>query len=180
VTALDAMVMIWGLKSQGAKVGNPKQRDLREMRYRARVLLDMLEGEQQAVMFPTIALAEVLVGVDEKMHSQFIDTIQKTFYCPPFTLPASALAAKLWQANHRRPEGERMSRTTIKADVLIIATAAVHGAKRFYSHDKKARTIAELAGMQALDLPLRHHDMHVDAELRKEFGLDNDVDDAKE
>jgi predicted nucleic acid-binding protein len=174
VIALDTMTIIWGIKSQGAKAGNPKQRDLREMRCRARILLDVLESEAQMVIIPTIALAEVLLGVEEKMHVQFIDTIQKRFYCPPFNLPASALAAKLWQLHHKLPAQEQIARTTIKADIQIIATAAAHGAKQFYSHDKKARKVAELAGMVGVDLPLRHPDMHIDAEIRTECGLDED------
>jgi hypothetical protein len=84
-------------------------------------------------------------------------------------LPASALAAKLWLSGRRLPPEEQLTRATLKADVQIIATAAVHGAKRFYSHDKRARKIAELAGLEGLDLPVRHPDMHIDAEIRKEF-----------
>ena len=36
---------------------------------------------------------------------------------------------------------------------LIVASARAGGATQFYSHDKNCRTLAELAGMEALDLP---------------------------
>jgi hypothetical protein len=104
-----------------------------------------------------------------QIHQQFIATVQQKFYCPAFTIPASALAARLWLSHQKLAPSEQLARTTLKADVQIIATAAVHGAKRFFSNDKKARKLAEIAGMQALDLPLRHPDMHTDAEIRKQF-----------
>ena len=86
MTALDTMTIIWGLKVSGARRGNPKQADLSNMRVRARILLDMLEGEGQAILLATVALAEVLVRVDENMHPQFISVVQQKFYCPPFTV----------------------------------------------------------------------------------------------
>src|SRR5262249_14858932 len=118
--------IIWGIKAIGARRGNPKQKGVSDMRLRARILLELLEAEQQAILFPTIALAEVLIRVDENVQQQFIATIQEKFYCPPFNLPASALAAKLWLSNHKLPEPEQITRQTLKADVQIIATAAVH------------------------------------------------------
>ena len=142
MNALDTMTIIWGLKVSGGRRGNPKQPGLSDMRLRARILLEMLEGE--AILLSTVALAEVLVGVDEKMHQKFIATVQEKFFCPPFNLPACALAAKLWLSNHKLTPEEQSTRSTLKADVQIIATAAVHGAKRFYSHDKKARKLVPL------------------------------------
>jgi predicted nucleic acid-binding protein len=161
------MTIIWGLKVSGARRGNPKQPGLSDLRFRARVLLEMLEEEGQAILFSTVSLAEVLVRVDEKMHEQFIATVQQKFYCPPFNLPASALAAKLWLSHRKLAPEDQVTRATLKADVQIIATAAVHGAKRFYTHDKKARKLAEIAGMEELDLPTRHPDMNVDAKFAK-------------
>jgi hypothetical protein len=70
VTGLDTMTIIWGLKAFGARRGNLKQASLADLRCRARILLEMLNEEGQAVLLPTVALAELLVGVEEKVHQQ--------------------------------------------------------------------------------------------------------------
>ena len=182
MNALDSMTIIWGLKISGGRRGNPTQPGLGDLRVRARILLEMLEEEKpvQKILFSTVALAEVLVRVDEKNQQQFIDKAQEKFFCPSFDLPASALAAKLWLINHKLPSDEQISRLTLKADIQIIATAAVHGAKRFYTYDKKARKLADAAGelfggangMKGFDLPTKHPDMNVDADIRAELAKD--------
>ncbi len=106
MTALDTMTIIWGLKVSGARRGNPKQPGLSDLRFRARFLLEMLEEEGQAILFSTVSLAEVLVRVDEKMHEQFIATVQQKFYCPPFNLPAVP-----WQQNFGSVIGSSLPRT---------------------------------------------------------------------
>jgi predicted nucleic acid-binding protein len=163
------MTIIWGLKVSGGRAGNPRQPGLSDLRIRAKILLEILESDAQMVLLPTVALSEILIRVPEAKHQEFLATAQKMFYCPSFDLPASAVAAKLWLANRNLPPEDQLKRATLKADVQIIATAAVHGATRFYSNDKKARKLAEIANMEAFDLPMRHPDMHVDAEIRREF-----------
>lgn len=116
--------------------------------------------------------------IEEAKHQHFLEIVQKKFFCASFDLPASALAAKLWLINHKLPTEDKIARATLKADVQIIATAVVHGATTFYSNDKKARKLAEVAKLKGLDLPERHPDMHVDAELRKQYSQQS-AEDAK-
>jgi predicted nucleic acid-binding protein len=163
--ALDSMAVIWGLQSTGNRRGNPEQKDLSDLQRRARILLDILEKEKQTIVLPTVAVAEVLIGVDEKFHDQFIAEIQQRFHCPPFDLRATALAAKLWIRNRGSAPDQQIKRTVLKADVQIVATAKVSGATKFYTHEPKLRKLAEIAGLQALDLPTHHpSDMFFDQE----------------
>lgn len=154
--ALDSMTVIWGLQSTGNRRGNPQQPALSGLQKRARILLDILEREGQTIILPTVALAEVLIGVDEKFHDPFIAEIQQRFHCPPFDLRATALAAQLWIRNRGLAADQQIKRTVLKADVQIVATAKVSGATKFYTHEPKLRKLAELAGIQSLDLPTHH------------------------
>jgi hypothetical protein len=163
------MVMIWGLQSKGAKRGNPKQSDLRELQIRAVILLDMLEADGKQIIVPTVMVAELLVGVDRKNHGEFVAKLQERFFCPPFDLRASALAAELWQFHKDLPKSNQLQRNVLKADVMIIATAKAAGASAFYSHDAACRRLAEHVGMVAQDLPVNHPDMFRDEEIKKQF-----------
>ena len=61
---------------------------------------------------------------------------------------------------------EQIARTTLKADVMIVATAKVAGAAAFYSDESKCRRLADMAGMEGRELPTRHPHMFRDAELK--------------
>ena len=167
---IDTMVMIWGLQSKGAKRGNPRQPNLRELQIRAVILLDMLELDHAQIIVPTVMVAELLVGVERQFHGDFLADLQTRFFCPPFDLRARALAAELWQFHKGLPKPDQLQRSVLKADVMIIATARATGAGTFYSHDASCRRLAQQAGMVAEDLPTSHPDMFRDAEIRQQFG----------
>jgi len=154
--ALDSMTVIWGLQATGHRRGNPQQPALADLQRRARILLDMLDKEEQTIILPAVALAEVLIGVAENSHDLFLAKIQQHFHCPPFDLRAAAQAAKLWIWNRGLVADQQIARAVLKADVQIVATAKVAGADKFYTHEPKLRKLAEFAGLQALDLPTHH------------------------
>jgi PIN domain len=152
VTGVDTMVLIWGV--QEARTGTiPVGQDVLEMRRRAEILLEELFERKEKIVVPTVMVAELLVKIDPRKHGDFIAALQERFFCPPLDLRASALAAELLQQHRQLPAGEQQSRSIVKADVFIVATAKVAAATVFYSHDPKCRKIAELAGMEAKDLP---------------------------
>ena len=91
---IDTMVMIWGLQSKGAKRGNPRQPNLRELQIRAVILLDLLELDHAQIIVPTVMVAELLVGVGRQFHGDFLADLQTRFFCPPFDLRAS-----VWRLN---------------------------------------------------------------------------------
>lgn len=114
-------------------------------------------------------VAELLVKVELARHGDFIAALQERFFCPPFDLRCSSLAAELWQFHAGLSKADRLERNVLKADVMIIATAKVAGASVFYSHDGRCRKLAEKTRMRAEDLPSHHPDMYRDAEVAKQF-----------
>ena len=76
------------------------------------------------------------------------------------------VGADLWLKHRQLPRDDQIPRQTLKSDVLIIATAVVAGATVYYSHDEKARALADLAGMRGEDLPTHHPNLFRDAEIK--------------
>jgi predicted nucleic acid-binding protein len=158
---VDTMVMIWGLKR--VKPRDTSQ-DVAAMCERAAILFQNLK--QTRIIVPAIVVAELLCGVPQEDHGNFIIDIQKNFFCPPFDVSACALSARLWQFHKKQPDGEKNgNRPHLKADIMIIATAKVAGAREFYSHEPRCRKLAEEAGMTPRDLPTHREDFRDDPNL---------------
>jgi predicted nucleic acid-binding protein len=137
------------------------------MRRRSRLLLETLSATKELTIIPYIAVAELLLGIDRTQHGQYITELQERFFLAPFDLRATAYAASLWQDYRGLPKDQQIERTCLKADVLIVATAKVHGATKVFSHDPKFRKLADFAGMAGRDLPTHSEDMFVDLEARQ-------------
>ena len=166
--ALDTMILIWGgLRQVNPAKGTLSEHDA-EMQRQSRILLRDLDEKKETVIVPAVAVAELLVPVDPKEHGKFIAVLTQRFFCPPFDIRAASLAAELWQYNRGLPSGEQVSRTVLKADVLIISSAKVGGASSFYSHDAKCRKLATRAGLKARDLPTHSEDLFVNVEMNRE------------
>jgi predicted nucleic acid-binding protein len=162
------MVLIWGI--QEARTGaTPAGQDVPEMRRRAEILLEELFERKEKIVVPSVMVAELLVKIDSSKHGEFVAALQERFFCPPLDLRASAVAAELLQKYRPPPEAEHHARSIVKADVFIVATAKVAGATVFHSHDPKCRKIAELAGMEAKDLPVNPQSMfrYIEQEEKK-------------
>jgi len=163
--ALDTMVLIWGLRKVDPQKGTLSDHDA-EMQRRSRILLRDLDEKKEIVIVPTVAVAELLCPIDPKEHGKFIAVLTQRFFCPPLDIRAASLAAELWQYHRGLPSNEQISRTVLKADVLIIASAKVGGASAFYSHDAKCRKVALRAGMKPRDLPTHSEDLFINAEMQ--------------
>lgn len=150
--AIDSQILSFLLKRQPPGEHNPNQ-DVAEMFRRSRLLLRELKSENTRIFIPTVVVAEVLIGVDQLRHGEFVAALEKHFIIVPLDIHATSLAAKLWIKNHDGPSEDAIERKYLKSDVLIVATALVAGAKVFYSHDKKCRKLADRAGMIGRDLP---------------------------
>lgn len=148
---VDTMTLIWGLKEI---VPRQTTQDVEEMCRRAKILLTNLGS--QRIIVPTIAVSELLCGVDAKNHGNFVAELKKRFFCPPFDLAACAMAAVLFQYGKTLPD--KLARPLLKADTMIIASVKTSGGATFYSHDPACRKIAAHAGMEALDLPTHYED----------------------
>ena len=146
--SMDTMTLIWGMQGFGARRGNPRQADLKEMQFRARVLLELLEERKEEIALPSVVVSEFLVGVPSGRHKDFLTEIDRRFRVHPFDLPACALAANLYLQQKPLPQSEQIDRKCLKSDVLIVATAKLAGSAVFYTNDAKCRKLAERAAMR--------------------------------
>ncbi len=159
--AVDTNVLIYALR--GERVGDKTKRDLRR---RAKILLEVLDDEGCTIVVPTVCVAELLLGVQPDKRGAFLAELSRRFVCPTLDMQAASIAADLWAAHRKLPATDQLRRSTLKADALIIASARTAGATRFFSHDAKCRRLAEKAGMTGCDLPTHHPNMFRDQELR--------------
>lgn len=144
LVALDTQILVWGLKKKGNE----------GLIQRAGWLITQLDQEGAQIMIPSVVVAEYLKHVPENDQIGFLAEVNKSFYTPPFDTKCCTLAYSLWEQGARgRPKGKPHARICYRADTLIVATAKVYGAERFYSHDTDCRRMAARAGLQALDLP---------------------------
>lgn len=134
LAAIDSMILVWGVRFQG----QPEQLQ------RAKWLFQEFEEKQAQIIVPAIAMSEYLVPVKEKDHKDQIAVLSKRFIIAPFDVRCSSLAARLFSVGKKaRDMGGKNARKVLKADTMIIATAAVHGAEVFYSGDLGCRTLAK-------------------------------------
>jgi len=166
--ALDTMVLIWGLRKGNPQKGTLSDHDA-EMQRRSRILLRDLDEKKETVIVPAVTVAEIRCPLDPREHGEFIAVLTQRFFCPPFDIRAVSLAAELWQYNRGLPSSEQISRTVLKADVLIISSAKVGGASVLYSHDGKCRKLATRAGLKARDLPTHSEDLFINAEMNRDL-----------
>jgi len=149
---IDSMILVYaGIVP--AKAGGASSAALDELRLRSRLLIYHLAEKQDIVFLPTIAVAELLVRVPSHQKGVLIASLQQRFICPPFDLPAAAIASEIWSRHNSLPADLRYdSRHVLKADAMIVGCAKAAGATDFYSHDKKCRALAGLV-MNSRDLP---------------------------
>jgi len=135
----------------------------RELQRRANILIHQLDEQKATLLLPSVVVAEYLCGIEPEKHGAVLAELQQRFLTPPFDVRASAMAAQLWLRHRELPKAEQAERTVLKADVLIIASAKLAGAVRFYSHDATCRKIAAQI-MDASDLPTHSENLFVEAE----------------
>lgn len=173
IVGIDTMVVIWALPDtakQGKKPGRlgapaNKSQDIDEMRRRAKILLHELSDGGDIVVVPTISVSELLRGIDPQNHGTFLAELKNQFLLPGFDLPTAAYAAVLSQKSSTLPKDDGIARVCIKADIQIVASSKMAGATRFYSHERRVRNLAELADMEAKDLPLHGSGLFTEAEM---------------
>lgn len=145
IAAVDTNILIWWIR----ETATPGQE---QMVKRAGWLFESFDEDDVEVLIASITLAEFLTGSDPKCRARERQVAEESLIVQPFDSRAAEKAAELWAIGRDLPEydGER---TVLKADLLIVSAAVTGGASRIYSHDLKLRTLAEAAGIEALDLP---------------------------
>jgi len=166
IVGLDSMIVVYAGVAPSRKQTRPKNFD--ELRIRAKILLFQLARDKATVVFPTIAVAELLVPVPDAQKGILIAALNEKFVCGPFDLPASAIAAELWSRHAELPkELQYRERHVLKADAMILAAAKAAGVTEFYSHDRRCRKLAGLIGMKGRDLPAHGDDLFIEGEIQR-------------
>jgi predicted nucleic acid-binding protein len=138
IVCLDTQIIIWGVKKQSTP-------DQSEMILRAEYLLEKLQSNGTKILVPSIVVAEILSGIDERKHNQFTQNMNKFFIVPPFDTQAAQHFAKMWMTNkslRNTLSAEGITRSEMKADCLIVATAIARGCSCIYSHDDQLEKFA--------------------------------------
>lgn len=127
---LDTHVLIWGVKEQAT----PGQE---RMIPRAKAFL----SEPETVfVIPAVGVAELLMPVPSELHAMTLNLLRGGFAIAPYDTKAAALFAKLWRERtddgvieQLKSDGE--TKTKIKVDGQIVATAIAQGVAYIVSHD---------------------------------------------
>lgn len=152
---LDTNALIWAIKDECT----PGQE---QMKRRAQWALREIERDKLKIVLTAVALAELVVPMTDEKTGAFIAAAEERFIIAPFDARAASVAAKLWRLNHKLSKAERVQRSVLKADVLIIASAYCAGVGRFYTHDRRCRKLAQSL-MEARDLPENPDDLFENA-----------------
>jgi hypothetical protein len=143
IAGIDSMILVYaGIVPRSPKNSGDTPDDQKLAR-RAKILLHQLKSD--TVVFPTIAISEILVPVPASKRGLLITALQELFVCPEFDQRAAVIAAELW-ARYKEvpPDLKYENRHVMRADVKIIASAKAVGATHFYTNDDNCRAIADL------------------------------------
>ncbi len=145
LVAIDSQILVWGIRKEGTE----------EQKKRANWLFQSLEEEDSQIVVPAVALSEYLTRVDSDNHKNVIASLTVRFIISPFDVKCAALAARLFADGRGLiKKGTKGSRAVLRADAMIIASAASHGARHFYSGDAACRKLAgRVPGLIVDDLP---------------------------
>ena len=138
VYCVDTNVVIWAIKQQAT----PGQE---QMVAKAQKLLNKLVAEKGVLLLPTVVLAEALIKPDDdQTRLQLVKEMSRAFLVAPFDVQAAVEFARLW--NHARrsmsvaggkPSDPDYTRTELKADLLILATAIAARATHMVAGDRR-------------------------------------------
>ena len=135
-------LLIWGVRNEATK----GQEDMvaKAVRY-----INFLDEQKDDILVPSVVLAEFLAGVPDERSAAVLAVMEKRFKIAPFDTPAAVIAARIWRKmklenpallDELKQAGD--SRTKIKADIQIIATAVARKAAQIISHDAGLQKLA--------------------------------------
>lgn len=149
---LDTNIMIWGVKgeaSPGQESNIPKAEAL---------LKNIAKDKNLEPCITSVVLAELLVKVPLEQHEAFKRKLSEAFQILPFDALAAKEFGAIWNKNvsdgvvKELKEGKRRSKHELKADCMILATAASRRVSCLYSHDRGIKKLGE-GVVEVKDLP---------------------------
>ncbi|MBI4332458.1 MAG: PIN domain-containing protein [Chloroflexi bacterium] len=141
LVCFDNNILIWGIKGQAT----PGQE---EMIYRARAFIRKLHNDHIRVLIPSVVIAEFLLPVPPEEHPGVLDLFHKRFLIASFDTAAASVFAKIWQAKKGKAIVDELAKkgntkTEMRTDSMIVATACSQRADCIYSHDHDLRAFAK-------------------------------------
>lgn len=154
---VDTMVLIWWIRKDATD-------GQEEMLDRARWLMEKLEQGGADVAISTITEAEFLRGAAAEQRDEQSRILHQFFLVKPFDTNAAQTLSREFARDFSVAEYSKQ-RTALKADMMLVATAAAAGVDVFYSHDAECRKLAEKAGIRAQDLPTMQNGLFDDGNV---------------
>lgn len=143
IVAIDTNTLQWAVR----KTGSPDK--IRHAGY----LFAELDRDHAQIILPSIVVAEFLVPISDDARPAVVASLRERFLIEPFDTKDTIMAARLWNyGKANRAMGAPGARVILRADTLIIATAAGHGATEFYTDDEDCFAMASQV-MTAKHLP---------------------------
>lgn len=142
LVCFDSDVLVWGVLGR-------EQAGFEEMLTRVPAFIRQLDDEGRRILVPSVVVAELLLGLPTERHPKFLEAMSRNFFVAPFDVSAATAFAELWQ--QRRTDGTvkslqnatpRRTKTELKADAMVIATAISRSATEIYSHDQGLKAMA--------------------------------------
>lgn len=137
--AIDAQVLLWGIK----KDATPNRA---HMIGRAEHFLKELHKKSDRIMVPSQALQEFLVRYNDGDRASVLAIFERRFFVAPYDGRAAVIAAKMkadkeaWHASRSETGADKKC---ISADMIILATAIAHGAKKIVAEDDDLHNLAK-------------------------------------
>lgn len=136
----DTHILIWGIE----KTSRLQQQD---MILKTEVFLKHLDERNIVALIPTVVISEFLMSIPVKTMERYVNLIEERFMIVPYDAIAAIEFAKIWQAKHddhtvQSLKNENFSRSHLKVDSMIIATAVTQKVSCIYSHDPGLKKMA--------------------------------------
>lgn len=159
LVCFDTQVLIWGVQETSSSTQT-------EMIARARYLIGQLSQSNTRIIVPSVVVGEFLLGIPADDHIKVLNSMRESFITAPYDLQAAARFASLWRERQESnvirnlQEEEKATRTELRADCMIVATALVQKSSCIYSHDKKLKIFAGDA-IAVIELPREQNQLNL-------------------
>jgi len=147
---LDTQILIWGVK-EDASPGQEAMID------KAKLFVRSATENGDSLLVPSVVVGELLMRIPPDLHVMTINLIRRGFITAVYDLEAAANFARLWQ--ERTDDGviEELrkagaTRSEMKADCQIVATALAANATSIVSHDQGLKKFAG-SEIKVIELP---------------------------
>lgn len=135
VVCIDTNVLIWAIQGKAHK----SQAD---MVLRTRALMAHLHKNKTQIVVPAIVFTEFLIGLPEDDQSQSQKIIEDNYEIIPYDTFIALFFNRIWRDINKGKNLPEVTRTELKADLMLVATALAVKSECIYSTDKPLKKIA--------------------------------------